>query len=327
LILLLLIPYILYVWFIIQHNQGSVDYETFMRIGQRFIDGDEIWGENSYYPFPYVMIFALFSWLPRPIGMLIWHLAPVMIALAISAWDPWILAFAPLFGHMVGGQTAVFAMLGTWGYRRHADSQAWQGGMWLALTLLKPQLGLVPIGWAIIQWWRFFHRTKLVPRQAWSCVATTAIIYLPGFILMPDWLLRWLSVPRPLFLRALSGFIPRTLLVCHIQGPVFLVILLTLAVLTLWLVWCVGGRQIDFDSIMLWGYVVNPLVHDYDLIQLLPCLYNSRLRCIAALLSIPGWLVILFAYANDMAWYVFTIIAPGLLFTMLLHSRKLKKPK
>lgn len=322
LLLSLLILYILYVWFIIQHNRGAVDYETFMRIGRRFLDGKEIWGENSYYPFPYVMVFAFFSQLPRPLSILIWHVGPVLIALAISDWDLRVLAFAPLFGHMVGGQTAVFAMLGTWGYRRYADSQDWRGGVWLALTLLKPQLGLIPVGWAITQWWKFFSRTKNMPSQAWSWVAATMVMYLPGFILIPDWPLRWLNAPRPLFLRALSGLVPRTLLMCNVQGSAFLAILVTLSVSLFWLIWYVGGRQIDFDTTLLWGYIVSPLVHDYDLIRLVPCLHDSRQRSTAALLSIPGWLVIFFAYANDTAWYVFTIIAPGLLLVKLLHDKR-----
>ena len=118
-LLVLLVPYISYVRFIIRVDRGPVDYETFMSIGQRLLSGQEVWGENSFYPMPYVMIFALFRWLPRPWSMAIWHLGPVLAALVISGWSPWVLAFAPVFGHMAGGQTAVFAMLGLWGYRRN----------------------------------------------------------------------------------------------------------------------------------------------------------------------------------------------------------------
>lgn len=49
-VILLLIPYLLYVGFIIQLNQGPVDYETFVDIGHRLLDGNEIYSENSYYP-------------------------------------------------------------------------------------------------------------------------------------------------------------------------------------------------------------------------------------------------------------------------------------
>ncbi len=65
-VILLLIPYVLYVGFVLQANRGPVDYETFMAIGSRLIHGMDVYGENSYYPMPFVMIFALFSWLPTP---------------------------------------------------------------------------------------------------------------------------------------------------------------------------------------------------------------------------------------------------------------------
>src|SRR3990172_579797 len=80
-VVLLLVPYLMYVSFVIRANRGPVDYETFMGTGQRLLAGAEIYGENSYYPMPFVMVFALFSWLPRPISLAIWLLAPVITAL------------------------------------------------------------------------------------------------------------------------------------------------------------------------------------------------------------------------------------------------------
>jgi hypothetical protein len=95
--------YLAYVGFIIQRNQAPVDYETFMQIGQRFWNGETFYGENSYYPLPYVMIFGVFSQLPRPISMTIWMLGPVVVALIATEWRPFALWFAPIFSHFVGG--------------------------------------------------------------------------------------------------------------------------------------------------------------------------------------------------------------------------------
>ena len=81
---LLLILYLLYVGYVVRADRGPADYETFMDIGQRLLEGNEIYGENSYYPMPFVMVFALFSWLPRPMSMAIWLLAPVASALLIT---------------------------------------------------------------------------------------------------------------------------------------------------------------------------------------------------------------------------------------------------
>jgi hypothetical protein len=197
------------------------------------------------------------------------------------------------------------------------------GGIWLALTLLKPQLGLVPLAYAAVQWWQTLRRNKRIPRQAWAWLASMAVLYLPGFLILPDWPLQWLRSPRPLSARAMSGFIPRTLFLGLSAQP--LLFWLAWAVLSfglLALVWQLNHRRMTLDLLVLWGFVASPLVHDYDLIQLVPLLETRRMRWGAVLLSIPGWLVILTAYSNDAAWYVFTLIAPGLLALSLFRARE-----
>src|SRR5579859_7455171 len=149
---ILLIPYALYLYFIIRVDRGAVDYETFMAIGQRLLHGQSVWLESSYYPIPFVIIFAFLSMLPRALSMLIWHAGPVLIALAIMDWDPLVLLFGPLYGNMVGGQSAVFAMLGLWGYRKRINDDDWRAGFWLGILLLKPHLGIFLILWACLQW-------------------------------------------------------------------------------------------------------------------------------------------------------------------------------
>ena len=127
-LVLLLVPYLLYLGFIIWNNRGPIDYETFMEIGQRLLSGGRVYGVNSYYPMPFVMVFGLFSALPRPLSMALWLLLPLACVLLVSGWRPSALLFAPVFGHFVGGQTAVFGMLGLWGYRRNADPDKLSGG-------------------------------------------------------------------------------------------------------------------------------------------------------------------------------------------------------
>jgi hypothetical protein len=323
-IVVLLIPYLLYVAFVIRVNRGPVDYETFMSIGQRLLNGAEVYGENSYYPMPYVMIFAFFSWLPRPISLALWLLIPVIVALAIADWRPYVLLFAPVFGHFVGGQTAVFGLLGLWGYRRNIMQNG--GGYWLALMMLKPQLGLVPLTFAIAQWWRALYYQKRIPQQAWVWLITMAVLYLPSFAVMPDWLVRWLRSPRPLFERALSGFIPRTLLLTwSSQNYLYWIVWIGLSILLLIVIWRIKRQQLNLDLLVVWGFIVSPLVHDYDLIQLVPLLETRLLQWGAVILSLPGWWVIISAYANDQAWYVFTLIAPGLLWMLLNQSLLIHK--
>jgi len=320
---LLFIPYLLYIIFAIRVNRTGVDYETFMEIGHRLVTGSEVYGENSYYPMPVVMVFAFFSLLPRPVSIAIWLLTPVLAALVITGGNPLVLIFAPVFGHFLGGQTSVFGMIGLWGYRKHLEPSRAVGGFFLALMLLKPQLGIVPLAFAFVQWWKEFRALKRIPRQAWAWLISLAAFYLPGFLLIPDWPARWLSHPRPLFERALSGIVPRTLL--YLVAPqtlTYWLILIVVGVFLLWGIWRLNHRCLTLDLLVLWNFVVSPLVHDYDLIQLVPLLETPRLIALAVLLSIPGWFVILFAYNVDSAWYAFTIIAPGILSAVLYRERK-----
>lgn len=310
-LILLLAFYLGYVLFVIQVDQGPVDYETFMQIGGRFLAGQEVYGENSYYPMPFVLIFAFFAQLPRPISMALWLLLPVMTALMISGWKPWVLLFAPLFGHFVGGQSAMFGLLGYWGYRKGKETNQMGTGFLLALTLLKPQLGLILTGFAFYQWWKIWRSERRISRQAIGWLSGVAVLYIPVFFFWPDWVSRWLSSPRPLALRAMAGLIPRGLALTVGGGWLFWVLWLFLSVgLFIWLL-RKGGMTLD--RWMLWYFIASPLVHDYDVIQLIPQIEDATTRRLAVLLSIPLWLVILFFYANNLAWFAVTLIAPGLL--------------
>jgi hypothetical protein len=272
------------------------------------------------------MVFALFSVLPRPLSLALWLLGPVAAALFVTRGRPLTLLFAPLFAHFVGGQSAVFAMAGLWGYRRSPAPGQVAGGVWLAVMLLKPQLGLVPLVWAAGQWARHAVRHRRVPPQMWAFVAALAALYLPSFCLMPDWPLRWLGAPRPVFERALAGWLPRTLLFVAQPGQMaYWVALAVGPAALLALVWRAAGGRLTFDLVMLWSFVVSPLVHDYDLIQLLPLLAEGGLP-LAVVLSLPTWWVIVTAYANDAAWYAVTLIAPGLLAAALLAHRRSTHP-
>jgi hypothetical protein len=67
--------------------------------------------------------------------------------------------------------------------------------------------------------------------------------------------------------------------------------------------------------------VISPLVHDYDLIQLIPLL-DTRLKQWAAVLAgIPTLIVMAIAYRVDAAWFACTLIAPTLLLTVLFEQR------
>lgn len=313
--------YVAYIVFIIVGNQSGVDYETFMQIGDRFLAGQPIWTENSYYPMPYVMVFGLFSALPRPISMLLWHGAPILVALYITRGKPWPLLFAPLFAHTIGGQTAIFGLLGLYIYRQNRER--WQGGIGLAILLIKPQLAIFPLIWAGISWLNELRQQRRVPVQSVIFVICALLVFLPGFLLIPDWVQQWLSQPRPLFVRAMATIVPRSLFILfNGQSIIYWALLAVIATALLVGIGVAYKRKVPFDVFMMCGYIINPLVHDYDLIQMIAILDRPSYWWTAVLASLPTWLVIFFAYDNDSAWYAVTLIAPIVLAVMLRYRNQ-----
>jgi len=321
--LALLSIYVAYIAFVIKAKQGPVDYETFMRLGRALWEGGEIYVENSYYPLPYVGVFALFSLLPRPLSMAIWLGGPVLVALAVARFRPYALLFAPVFSHFTGGQSSVFALLGFFVYRRNLDPSSVLGGAFLALTSLKPQLAIVPVGYALYVWIGAYRATKRIPRQLISFLVTVGLIYLPSFLLRPSWLLEWLSVPRPLFGRALSGAVPRFLLfLASPDDSVYWVAWALLALAVLGVTWKMKGNSHPLDVLLLASFIVSPLVHDYDLVQVLPTIWGPWMPIASVVSSLPGWWAITTNYGNDVAWATFAVIAPGLLITYIYQCRR-----
>jgi hypothetical protein len=323
---LILAIYLAYVGFVIAIDRGPIDFETFMSIGTRFAHGDEVYIENSYYPLPYVAIFALFSLMPRPISMAVWMLGPVVLVLTVTRYRPYGLLFAPVFSHFAGGQSSVFGLLGFYGYRANIRQPSYLGGIFLALTCLKPQLGLVPVGYAMFQWLSTIRSQRRIPKQALAFLTTLALMYLPAFILRPTWLVQWLSAPRPVLGRAVSSAIPRLLLFVTSPNTItYWLLWIFLSSLLVAITWRAKRTSATLDLLVLLSFIISPLMHDYDLIQVLPIVSGPLMPIASSILSIPGWWTITTQYANDVAWASFTIIAPGLLLAYLAQSRALPK--
>jgi hypothetical protein len=86
--IILLVPYVLYLRFVVVNDRGPVDYETFMATGTSFLEGGQVYGENSYYPLPYIAVFAAFSRMPRPLSLCLWLAAPVLVAIVAAGFRP-----------------------------------------------------------------------------------------------------------------------------------------------------------------------------------------------------------------------------------------------
>ena len=325
--LLLYIPviviYISYLLFISLNNHPPVDYVTFMQIGQRYLNHQPIWEFGSYYPLPYVMIFAWFSTLPPSLSIFLWHVIPMVVILMISRGRLWPLLLGPVIDHFIGGQSVVFVLVGVTIYRSHQKD--WIGGFGLALLLMKPNLAIFPLAWAGIQWLQELRTRRRISSQVWAFVGLSALIFLPSFLVMPDWLSTWTPTRRPIDMRPLAGILPRSLVILEGKqgtGPDFWVPLVLIALVLFIALWFANRRKLSFDVYMLFSFIVNPYIHDYDLLQLLPFLDTSWKRQLAIVTSIPTWLVIFFAYDNDFAWIAVAFTVPILLVVMLYRDRQ-----
>jgi hypothetical protein len=72
-----------------------------------------------------------------------------------------------------------------WGYRENLKPHSKLCGALLALTLQKPQLGIVPVGYAIFKWLAVLREEKRLPAQMISFVVASLAIYIPSFIIFP----------------------------------------------------------------------------------------------------------------------------------------------
>lgn len=266
-LILLSLFYLFYTTFLIRSGVGPVDYDTFMDIGRRFLSGQDPYGPNSLYPMPFVGIFALFAWLPRPVSLALWFGGQVFSALAIGG--PWVLAFAPTMAI----QSSALGMIGLWGYRRNPDKPV--GGLWLAVILLKPQLGLFPLIWAANRWRKCLQERRRLPAQFWTFLFSMSVFYLPWFLLNPHWVNDWLSNPRGLRERAMAGIIPRAIYYLELPSIFCWLLVAILASALLWVI----RQYLNFDTFILWSFMISPIIHDYDLIQLIPIVREgSRLN-------------------------------------------------
>jgi hypothetical protein len=213
--------------------------------------------------------------------------------------------------------------LGLWGYRKQNSYEHWSGGAWLALITLKPQLAIAPCLWAGYQWFKAYQSNKKIPQQVLGFAIAITVIYLPSILLFPGWIYDWLNNLRQIQSRALAGFIPRLLILYFPADTLtYWTLLIVISIGVFLILFRYGRMKLTLDSFMLFSFVTNPFIHEYDLIQILPILNSTRQRILATLLSVPGWVVILTQYSSDTAWIVFILIVPGLLLDYLIQSRQ-----
>ncbi|MBI4769121.1 MAG: DUF2029 domain-containing protein [Chloroflexi bacterium] len=253
------------------------DFRVFYAAGRAVLAGASPYGVAAfYYPLPVAYFFALLGLLPFEPALGLWWALQLaaLIAVARRATGFW-LFFPPVIQLFLSGNMDLL-MLGllrlAWGGSAAA----------LALSSLKPQLGLLLTPYLLWRWRR--DRRKLA-----IFAGTLALVYSPFFALRPGWVGEWLAHRRPLW-EAMSRAPTVFGLVGSGRGWVWAALALA-AGLGVWS-WRVGSWR----ALLIGGLAANPVIHPYDF----ALLAEPALRWRTWLAGWIGWLA--FLVSGDFRW-------------------------
>lgn len=160
---------------------GGYDYTVAYR-------GDTLagtYGLHTVSPYPIYWFIYPFAILPETLGYILWNLVnAICFILAARYWNNNLLAFSffiGVFWTFYGGQiegfvcgALVLMML----------PNPWLAGLGIAFLTLKPQVGLFPILFILVQ------------RKDWRLLAAPALMYLISFLYWGWWIPGWLESLR-----------------------------------------------------------------------------------------------------------------------------------
>lgn len=136
----------------------------------------------TYNPYPAYWVFYLFAVLPPLMGYILWNLVNAAGFLyALRHWKADILAFAVsivCFWNFFGGQYEGFFAAG---FVLAMTANPWLAGIGLFLLTFKPQVGLMPILFALLH------------RRDWRMLVIPGFLYLLSFVLYGWWVPEWLD--------------------------------------------------------------------------------------------------------------------------------------
>src|SRR5215211_1967491 len=157
---------------------GGFDYTVAYR-------GDTLaktYGHLTYGPYPIYWFIYPFAILPVKAGYILWNLAnAVCFILAIRYWKGNLLAFSFFIGTFwifYGGQIEGF-MAGA--LVLITLPNPWLAGLGITILSLKPQIGLLPIIFSLIN------------KKDWKLLVIPTIVYVASFVKWGWWVSDWLS--------------------------------------------------------------------------------------------------------------------------------------
>jgi len=158
----------------------AFDYDNYRQAGKLLLAGQNPYGPHRYYPLPTVFwIFVPLALLPDWFR-LIWVLAAFLAILLVQRKNGWLFfLFSPLWIVVRDGMLEGWLLLPLSVFLRNVPGWA---GLSAAILLLKPQLALLPIVYALISWLRQGNWRNLL-----TFGGSLLILFAPAFLLMPAW--------------------------------------------------------------------------------------------------------------------------------------------
>ncbi|WP_129626265.1 glycosyltransferase 87 family protein [Candidatus Oscillochloris fontis] len=263
------------------------------------------------YPPPTLFLFTPLALLPWPLSSAILLLASII---PFERWTrqtslrtglPWLLLWLPLAQGLWIGQTTLLALVALlWGERAAHERQDVRAAFLLALALLKPQIGIVPIAWLLLEalWqrrWRLPLAFTLINLVLWGGTALLA---------GPQIYVQWLGG-----LMNYDQFLPNRPLLF----PPFGMILGALAVFF----WYRHGRGDMFGLALLFNTLIYPLsvVYSASALAMVVIRWNPRWPWYPLILSwlIPMLVPLAQRTPDSIAGMTQAIIATALLTALL----------
>jgi len=229
------------------------------------------------------VFWCAFLWAVLSIVLLTWsirfrHLQKgylILPALLLSGWF-----FRPVFSNYFLGQYALFSVLtaiAAWYCLEH-DQPIW-AGIFASLSLVKPSLTILPIGYLFIKHWRS-------PKWVFTLIVSSLLLYLPPTILVGWWLPDFLS---DILKYAAENQVAWSIIdITTVPGLLWLlmsIILISLGIYT-------KDSLLSFGAFFSLNTLITPHSADYDLVAFIPILAYLAHRYLVANRS--GWSITFF---------------------------------
>jgi len=280
------------------------DYLHLMSSSQQFCYGQEAFefGWPHLYPATFYTTFCLLYQYVAPVLSFLWLMIPFFMVLWLSGRRSAVLVFPPFAILIILGQSTwlilpIYALV-VFVVEQGKPLKWWHGFLLIGMVF-KPHIAGLGVVWLLYKGYRYIG--------FWvTAVLTWVLIFIPGFIMRPTWLIEWLPSGRgfePVSLGSIA-IVPVRILGLDVSrvvgmdpGAMNQLLVwgfcgLTAVLLLVLLYW--RRKTLTIYDWMLVFCFANPLLNDYDLVIILPFIAMFPRRLLLALVaSLAVWVYVL----------------------------------